>query len=90
MQNNPYSAVVADYVSAISGSVMNSIRNPRDMVIVGLAALVLAGCDAQPNKPCSNFASTSHERDLNDSREERGLSIICADVEPFKLLRRSK
>lgn len=88
MQDN-YSAVVADYVSTIGYSVINSIRNPRNIVIVGLVALVLAssGCTSFI---CQNFASPSHERSLNDSREGRGLSYICANTRSSEPTRYSR
>ena len=100
MENNPYSAVVAYYVPTMSDSVMNYIRDLRkiaiargaaiagSIAIAGLVALVSAssGCASI----CQNFASPSHERSLNDSREGRGLSYICADTKSSEPTRYSR
>jgi len=90
MENNPYSAVAAYYVPTIIDSVMNSIRNSRKIVIAtGLVALMLAQSGCIPFI-CQNFASPSHERSLNDSREGRGLSYICADTKSSEPTRYSR
>ncbi len=81
MENNIYSmaaqyaSVSMDYMRGAGNAIA---RNSGKIAVVGLAALVLtlAACSNSGN--CSDYASISHERKLNDSRKERGHPIFCA------------